>query len=160
MRFVVQHDQRDCGAACLAMIADYYGLKMSISQCRELTGTDKLGTNLYGLVEGAQKIGLSAQALSGSPEELIEGLQKGEITYPFIAHTISEDAMLHFVVVYAMKHGKFLIGDPEKGKLHLVETDFWERWTGYIVSFRKTEAFQSANLSVSKRLTICGFFLL
>lgn len=147
MRFVVQHDQRDCGAACLAMIADYYGLKMSISQCRELTGTDKLGTNLYGLVEGAQKIGLSAQALSGSPEELIEGLQKGEITYPFIAHTISEDAMLHFVVVYAMKHGKFLIGDPEKGKLHLVETDFWERWTGYIVSFRKTEAFQSANLS-------------
>ena len=95
MKLIIQHDERDCGAAALSMIAMHYGLKLPISRYRELTKTDKSGTNLYGLVNGAEKIGLKAEALSGTPDELREGIAKGEIGFPFIAHTVSEDAMLH-----------------------------------------------------------------
>ncbi|MGM9619165.1 MAG: peptidase domain-containing ABC transporter [Oscillospiraceae bacterium] len=145
MKIVLQHDERDCGAACLSMISAYYSLKMPISKYRELTKTDKAGTNLYGLVDGAERLGLFAEALSGSQEELLDGIQKGEVTFPFIAHTVSESAMLHYVVVFGCKNGKFVIGDPAKGKLRLPFDAFFQLWTGYIVTFQKTEAFKPGN---------------
>ena len=43
MKIILQHDQRDCGAACLAMVAAHYGRKLPVSRCRELTKTDKTG---------------------------------------------------------------------------------------------------------------------
>lgn len=136
---------RDCGAACLAMVAKHYGMSLPITKCRELTKTDKIGTNLYGLVDGAEKIGFKAEALSGSPDELAEGIANGEICFPFVAHTVSEDTMLHYVVVYGVKHGRFQIADPGKGKQRMTPEQFFSCWTGYIVTFEKTAGFQKKN---------------
>ena len=145
MKLILQHDQRDCGAACLAMVAAHYGLKDTISQFRSLTKTDRTGTNLYGLVDGAKRIGLHAEALSGPPEELMGGIRKGEIRFPFIAHTVSEGAMLHYVVVYGLRRGKFLVADPGRGKRRLKPEEFFALWTGYIVTFEKTPQFRPEN---------------
>lgn len=145
MKVIMQHDQRDCGAACLSMIAAHYGLQYPISKYRELTRTDRTGANIYGLVEGGKQIALDARAFSGTPEEFSDGVQSGEIHFPLIAHTISENAMLHFVVVFGYKNGKLLIGDPAKGKIKLTETEFFAIWTGYIVAFEKTPNFQAGN---------------
>ena len=145
MKIILQHDERDCGAACLAMIAAYYKRFLPISRCRELTKTDRTGTNLYGLTDGAKQIGLDADALSGSPDDLAAGIQSGEIPFPFIAHTVSDNAMLHYIVVFGQKNGAFIVGDPGKGKQILSPEAFFQRWTGYIVTFRKTDAFQPGN---------------
>lgn len=147
MKIIKQHDERDCGATCISMVAAHYGLKQPISKYRELTKTDRNGTNLYGLVDAAQKIGFNASALSGNINELLEGINNGEIKYPFIAHIINEDAMLHFVVVYGFKNGKFLIADPGKGKVKYPVEFFEQIWNGYIVTFEKTENFKSGNFS-------------
>lgn len=136
---------RDCGAACLAMVAKHYGMSLPITKCRELTKTDKIGTNLYGLVDSAEKIGFKAEALSGGPDELAEGIANGEICFPFVAHTVSEDTMLHYVVVYGVKHGRFQIADPGKGKQRMTPEQFFSCWTGYIVTFEKTAGFQKKN---------------
>ena len=136
---------RDCGAACLAMVAKHYGMSLPITKCRELPKTDKIGTNLYGLVDGAEKIGFKAEALSGGPDELAEGIANGEICFPFVAHTVSEDTMLHYVVVYGVKHGRFQIADPGKGKQRMTPEQFFSCWTGYIVTFEKTAGFQKKN---------------
>ena len=136
---------RDCGAACLAMVAKHYGMSLPITKCRELTKTDKIGTNLNGLVDGAEKIGFKAEALSGGPDELAEGIANGEICFPFVAHTVSEDTMLHYVVVYGVKHGRFQIADPGKGKQRMTPEQFFSCWTGYIVTFEKTAGFQKKN---------------
>lgn len=136
---------RDCGAACLAMVAKHYGMSLPITKCRELTKTDKIGTNLYGLVDGAEKIGFKAEALSGGPDELAEGIANEEICFPFVAHTVSEDTMLHYVVVYGVKHGRFQIADPGKGKQRMTPEQFFSCWTGYIVTFEKTAGFQKKN---------------
>lgn len=145
MKIILQHDERDCGAACLSMIAAHYSLKLPISKYRELTKTDKSGTNLYGLVDGAEKLGFKAEALSGSPDELLDGIANGEICFPFIAHIVSEDAMLHYVVVYGMRHGRLQIADPGKGKRRVTLEQFFLCWTGYIVTVEKTDRFQKRN---------------
>lgn len=139
--FIRQHDEHDCGAACFAMISAYYRLKLPISKCRELTKTDRTGTNLYGLVDAAKHIGLKGTALSGSPEELIKSIQDNTIEFPFIAHIASEGTMLHFVVIFGLKNRKLLIGDPGKGKLKVPFDTFLAYWTGYIVTFQKTDRF-------------------
>lgn len=43
--FVKQHDEVDCGAACLSMISQYYGLKMFLGDFRELIKVDNNGAN-------------------------------------------------------------------------------------------------------------------
>ncbi|MBD9220346.1 MAG: hypothetical protein EGQ35_08570, partial [Clostridiales bacterium] len=145
MKLILQHDERDCGAACLAMIAGHYGLKLPVSKFRELTKTDSSGTNIYGIVKGAEQINLEASAECGSEEELFDGIRSGEIKFPFIAHTVSDDNMLHYVVVYGCKAGRFLIADPGKGKIKAAKEHFFERWTGYIVTFEKTAEFKTGN---------------
>lgn len=145
MKPILQHDERDCGAACLSMIAAHYGLRLPISRYREMTKTDRSGTNLYGLVNGAEKIGLKAEALSGTVDELRNGIAEKEIRFPFIAHTVTENAMLHYVVVYGQRNGRFFIADPGKGKRRLTYEEFFSCWTGYVVTFETTPAFQKGN---------------
>ena len=159
MRFklILQHDERDCGAACLAMVAAYYGLHQSISRYRELTKTDRSGTNLYGLVDGAKQIGFEADALSGTPDELFDGITKEDIEFPFVAHTVSANAMLHYVVVYGISQNKLLIADPARGKRRISVTEFLKIFTGFIVTFRKAEAFKSGNF---KKNSFMRFFSL
>ena len=145
LKIIKQHDERDCGAACLSMIANYHGLNHPISKYRDLTKTDRNGANLYGLVDAAQKIGFDAEALSGDMNELLDGINNDEISFPFVAHVITEDAMLHFVVVFGLKNGKFTVGDPAKGKIKYTIEEFDGFWNGYIVTFKKTDKFQKAN---------------
>lgn len=111
MRIIKQHDERDCGATCLSMIANYYGLHYPISKYRELTKTDQNGVTLYGLCDAAQKIGFKSEALCGEINELINGIQKGEVKLPFIAFVINEDNMQHFVVVFEVIIDDFYTSD-------------------------------------------------
>lgn len=60
---VKQHDETDCGAACLASIAEYYGKRISISRIRYFSGTDCFGTSGFGLVKGASALGMSCRGI-------------------------------------------------------------------------------------------------
>ena len=55
---IKQHDITDCGAACLATICKQNGYKIGITQIREVAGTDKQGTNAYGVIKAAEQLGL------------------------------------------------------------------------------------------------------
>ncbi|MEG4851135.1 cysteine peptidase family C39 domain-containing protein [Microcoleus sp. B5-D4] len=46
---VLQQSEEDCGAACLASIAKFYGQNFTISRLRECAGTGQKGTSLLGL---------------------------------------------------------------------------------------------------------------
>lgn len=39
MKYYQQFDESDCGAACLAMVASYYGKNLNIAKIRERAGT-------------------------------------------------------------------------------------------------------------------------
>ncbi len=142
MKTTIQHDKKDCGAACLHMIAEHYGYSQPIAKFRELTKTDKNGTSVYGLITAADGIGLKGEAMSGSIEELIKGINTGEVVVPFIAHIITDKNTQHFVVVSDYKNGCFTIHDPSRGKVKTSQSDFTHRWTGCIVTFGKTADFR------------------
>jgi len=55
---IKQHDIKDCGVACLAIISKQYGFKIPISKLREVAGIDKQGTSALGIIKVAEQIGL------------------------------------------------------------------------------------------------------
>ena len=141
MKTTIQHDQKDCGAACLHMIAKYYGCHLPIAQFRGLTKTDREGVSAFGLVDAGDKIGLSGEVMEGTFEELVDGIRNRSVSLPFIAHTVTDNNMLHFVVVSGYKNGHFIVNDPAKGKLKMDEKVFLDLWTGHIITFALTEHF-------------------
>ncbi len=151
MKYIKQHDERDCGAACLSMISCYYGLKYPLAKFRDLTKTDRNGTNLYGMVDAATKLNFDAEALNGSFEELIEGIYKKEITLPFIAHITTPEGMLHYVVIYSMVNNIIRAIDPDKGKVKYKTEEFINIWNGYIINLYPNEKFKKGNYN-SKNL--------
>ena len=139
---IFQHDENDCGAACLAMILQHFGSFVSVGELRDATDTNSEGVSLYGIIKGSQKYGLEAEALQGSVEELIDELCSGnEKNFPFIAHVKNEKNEGHFVVVEKYLKNRFVILDPEKGKYSLSEKDFDTFWLGSIVRFCTTDKF-------------------
>src|ERR687894_392607 len=68
--YVRQDDQSDCGAAAMATIALHHGIPVGLQQMRDLAGTDRVGTNLLGLVRAAERLGFNARAVKGPYEAL------------------------------------------------------------------------------------------
>ena len=52
---VLQHDQNDCGVACLLSLIRYYGGNQSLEKLREYSGTTRQGTTLLGLYQAANQ---------------------------------------------------------------------------------------------------------
>ena len=85
-KIVKQHDVKDCGAACLSMICRHYKLKLPMARFRELIKVDSNGANIYGVVDGANKLGLKATALQGNADEFIDSVKNRE--FSFLLHII------------------------------------------------------------------------
>lgn len=137
---IKQHDITDCGAACLASVAAYYNLRLPIAQIRQLSSTDKRGTNVLGLIEAAEKLGFSAKGVKGP----FDSLQK--IPKPAILHVVVKDVLQHFVVFYGITKQHVLIMDPADGKIHKkAYEEFQREWTGIIVLLVPSEDFKTGN---------------
>ena len=96
---ITQHDEKDCGAACLCMIAEFHGAKYTIAEIRNLIKVDNQGSNIYGIVSGASNINLKADAMEGNYDELVDAISKNDIKFPFIARIINENNFQHYIVV-------------------------------------------------------------
>lgn len=144
-RIVKQHDIKDCGAACLSMICRHYNLKLPMARFRELIKVDNNGANIYGLVDGAKKLGLKATALQGDPAEFLDSFHKKEFRLPLIARVILDEVLEHYVVVYKITNKYIYVADPGSGKKKYKYDDFFHIWTGHIVAFEKTASFKERN---------------
>ncbi len=148
--YVYQHDEKDCGAACLATVAAYYKLYYPLQKFRDVTKTSVTGTSLYGLVEGGQAFGFDSEALKGTEKELLEGINRREIVFPFIARTVKG----HYIVVFGMTDRGFEVFDPDIGKRVLSEALFFTEWSGYIVTYHVGNEFKPGNCTTSLSLRI------
>ena len=117
-----QHDQSDCGVACLQSIISYYRGSKSLEQLRELSGTSKQGTTLLGLYQAAQKCGFQAQGLESGLEWL------KTIKQPVILHVVVDKYLQHYLVCYGYENDQFVIGDPAKGITTLSEEKLTAIW--------------------------------
>ncbi len=154
---VLQHDTRDCGAACLATIFQRYKLKVPLVHVREKMKVNRNGASIYDIIEAAKAYNLQGKALQGNFNELKEILEKGHIQYPLVAHIVTEGSMGHFIVLDKIKKDKIIGFDPAKGKYKENISAFCAMWTGYIISFSAASEFKPANL---KRGTFQKYFLI
>lgn len=111
MKYRQQYNSSDCGAACLAMIASFYGANLNIAEIRHYAGTDSYGTNFHGMLLAANHYGLKARAVEGKNESINIG-----IPTPFIAHMKIEKDKVgnHYVVVRKIFNNRILLYDPDK----------------------------------------------
>jgi len=127
--FIEQQSSSDCGAACLAMISQYWGKRFSLNRLRNLAGVDRVGASLKGLAQAAEALGYHARPVRAS-------LSKVELQEnPWIAHWEG----VHYVVVWRVKGDRVLICDPAIGKRSLSRQEFKEGWTGYALLLNPTE---------------------
>jgi ATP-binding cassette subfamily C protein len=125
-QFVKQHSKEDCGAACLAAIAKYYGRTFTLSRIREAVGTGQFGTTLLGLKRGAETLGFNARPVKTSPEVLN---RMNEALLPAIIHWKGN----HWVVLYGKKGKKCLVADPAVGVRYLSPQEIAEGWTDWLI---------------------------
>ncbi len=137
---IKQHDIQDCGAACLATICKQYGLKYPISKIREIAGTDKQGTNAYGLVKAAEQLGFTAKGVKGNQEAFFE-----EFPLPAIAHVIIDQSLLHYVVIHKITKKEVTVADPAKGIVKYAPEDFFKIWSGILILMVPTPKFQKGD---------------
>ncbi|WP_207510560.1 peptidase domain-containing ABC transporter [Longitalea luteola] len=131
-----QHDLTDCGAACLASVAAFYGLQLPIARIRQYAGTDCKGTNVLGLIEAATRLGFSAKAVKGAFESIYK------LPHPVIAHVIIDQRLQHYVVVYAASPKGIRVMDPAKGTMELMPPDEFKKiWTGIAVLLAPADNF-------------------
>ncbi len=141
---VKQRDITDCGAACLASIGAWYKLGLPVSRIRQIAGTDQKGTNAWGLVKAAEKMGFTAKGVKGD----IEALPTAPL--PAIAHVIVKKILQHYVVLYHVKEGMAEYMDPGDGLMHKVTMEeFAEMWTGVLILLAPGNEFIPRNEKIS-----------
>jgi ABC-type bacteriocin transporter len=137
---VKQRDMSDCGAACLASVAAYFGLQIPVSKIRKYAETDKQGTSLYGLIKAAEQFHFQAKAVKAS------GIDLNVIPLPTIFHLVLENGIQHFVVVYGIRKNHVRFMDPSSGQLiNQPILSFENSWKGVMILLAPSNKFQKGN---------------
>lgn len=140
---IKQRDITDCGAACLASVAAWHRLSVPVSRIRQYAGTDRKGTNVFGLVEAATKIGFIAKGVKGEWESLFQ------VPKPAIAHIVVKEVMTHYVVLLGASRTYIEVMDPIDGRIHkLSHEEFRKGWTGVLVLLVPAEKFRLTKIGV------------
>jgi ATP-binding cassette subfamily B protein len=125
---IKQQDVTDCGAACLASVGEWYGVKHPVSRIRQWSSTDQKGTNVLGMIEAAEKMGFLAKGVRCTADNL------QNIPVPLIAHLKLPDGLFHYVVVYRVKGRKICYMDPANGSMKKISREeFKTLWTGVMI---------------------------
>jgi len=102
---VLQHNEEDCGAACLASISKYYGRTFTINRIREVAGTYSSGTTLLGLKQGAEALGFTNVR---GVKVTLNAIDDRAVSLPCIIHWKG----YHWVILYGKRGKKYVIADP------------------------------------------------
>jgi ATP-binding cassette, subfamily C, bacteriocin exporter len=137
---IKQHDYKDCGAACLAIICKYYGLKIPISKIRESAGTDSQGTSAYGLVKTGEQLGFTVKAIKGDQEAFYN-----EFPLPAIAHVVVDEVLPHYIVIHKITQKEITLADPARGIIRMSPNDFFQIWTGVLIIMVPTAQFNKGD---------------
>lgn len=115
-----QVDNKDCGPTCIKIIAKHYGKDIDIENLRQLSETNRGGSNLLFLSEAAEKVGFHTLGVRLTITRLKDA------TLPCILHWNSD----HYVVLYKIKKARYYISDPAFGLLSYTKEELLKYWIG------------------------------
>lgn len=129
---VFQMEATECGAASFAMILAYWGKYIPLEQLRVATGVSRDGCNAGNIMRAAKKLGLECHGYRREPEAL------RDMEMPCIIHWNFN----HFVVLDGFKGNYAYLNDPAIGRRRLTLDELDEGFTGVVLTFKPTEAFE------------------
>lgn len=140
---IYQMEATECGAASLSMIMGFYGRYVPLEKMRIETGVSRDGCNAKNILKAGRKYGFEAKGYRKSLDSLLE------IDAPCIIHWNFN----HFVVYEGQKGKYYYINDPAMGRRKLTYEDLDDAFTGIVLTFEKTDAFQKEK----RQRTLMGF---
>jgi len=135
--WVEQQSSSDCAAACLSMVARYWGKRFPLHVLRERANIGRSGASLKSLATAAEGIGFQARPVRASVGALAN--QKG----PWIAHWEG----IHYIVVYKITAQQVTIADPALGRQVISRQQFDQQWTGYGLLLEPTDQLQETEVN-------------
>ena len=129
---LMQQENADCGAACVAMIAAHFGKPIRLDELRHESAGSSRGASFREIVVIAGRLQLVSRALRLSLDEI----QK--LKLPAILHW----RMNHFVVLVRARRNSFIIHDPARGKRRVAIDEFAEAFTGVALEFSPSKGFE------------------
>ncbi|MFH8133139.1 peptidase domain-containing ABC transporter [Pantoea osteomyelitidis] len=117
---ILQTEASECGLACLAMIASFYGTNHDLFSLREKFSVSSRGLTLKDLITMGKHLGMHTRALSLEIHEL------SLLRRPCILHW----DLNHFVVLVAVNRRSITIHDPARGKRKISLARCRQHFTG------------------------------
>jgi ATP-binding cassette, subfamily B, bacterial CvaB/MchF/RaxB len=143
---VMQSETAECGLACLAMVAGFYGSEYDLSSLRVRLSASLHGVTLAQLMRMATELGFSTRALRAELGAL------PRLAAPCILHWDLD----HFVVLEKVAGDRVWIIDPAIGRRVLPVTEVSKHFTGVALELARSERFQQ---KVQRSgLTLASFF--
>jgi ATP-binding cassette, subfamily B, bacterial CvaB/MchF/RaxB len=121
----------ECGLACVAMIASYYGMQTDLTPMRQRLTPSMKGLTFRHIAALAESMNLATRGVKISLTALTR------LKVPAILHW----EMNHFVVLTKVSNGKITIHDPELGRCVLKMNDVSEKFTGAAMELTPTASF-------------------
>ncbi|MEM5471878.1 peptidase domain-containing ABC transporter [Hoeflea sp. AS60] len=118
---VLQHSEMDCGAACLATIAAYWGRRLGLNRMREHVRVGREGASLANLKRAATELGFTARPMECPAAELASEPLPAIVNWKGY----------HWIVVYRVGRRKVTIADPALGVVHLDRAAFERDFSGF-----------------------------
>ena len=139
---IFQTEATECGLACLAMIAGYYGKHIDLPALRQRFTISLRGTTLAHILRFADRLDLTGRPLRVELEDL------SYLQTPCILHW----DMCHFVVLKEAGKKHVVIHDPALGVRKISYAEASRHFTGVALELTPTPAFTSADEARPLRL--------
>ncbi|MFW2106047.1 peptidase domain-containing ABC transporter [Acinetobacter guillouiae] len=139
---ILQTESSECGLACLAMIAGYYGYDSDLLTLRQKYQISQKGVTLTSLVKIANKLHLITRPLKLELDEL------NKLRLPCILHW----DMNHFVVLKSVSTTKITIIDPAFGEKQLNYDQVSSHFTGIALELWPDSDFEEKKEKTSIRI--------
>ena len=143
---MLQTEAAECGIACLAMIASYFGHRIDLDTLRRRHPVSLKGMTLRALIETARHLELACRPLR------IELAHLGQLRMPAILHW----DMNHFVVLKSASRRGLVIHDPAAGEKRLSFDEASKHLSGVAVELWPLAGFEAKDERT--RLPLSAFF--
>lgn len=139
---ILQAERAECGLACLAMIAGYYGHRVDLNTLRHEYPVSSHGASLKELLRIADGLQLHSRALRVEMEEL------ASVQTPAILHWDLD----HFVVLRALGQRHAWVHDPASGERRYTLAELGRHFTGVAIECVPGQDFRAQHRQRRSRL--------